>query len=304
MVHLCNKTLTMLYQQYCERCVNHHPALHDDVPHCHNCGAAAGGKYCAACGQSTRLHVASAAEFIHEFIGHYVALEGRLWQSLKFLLLRPGFLTAEYIAGRRVRYVEPLRLYLTFSLLFFALFKLGGVEVVKIDPAPPAAIAVRSEQTTGAASSGSAAALTGLNPSVSARVNALLNKSPQEQSRALTTAFFSYAPYAGFCLMPLFAFFLKLLYLGSGKRYGEHLLFALHANAFAFLILGAAIVLPWGFGQFVLMMWMAAYLPLAMQRVYGGRKLLTALRWIVLSLLHMLSLALALAAAFGMALIG
>ena len=35
---------------------------------------------------------------------------GRRWP---LLLFKPGFLTAEYIAGRRVRYVEPLRVYLT-----------------------------------------------------------------------------------------------------------------------------------------------------------------------------------------------
>jgi hypothetical protein len=39
-----------------------------------------------------------------EFIGHYVALEGKLWKSLLLLLFRPGQLTLEYINGRRVRY--------------------------------------------------------------------------------------------------------------------------------------------------------------------------------------------------------
>ncbi len=50
--------------------------------------------------------------------------------------------------------------------------------------------------------------------------------------------FFAYVPYAMFCLMPVFALYLRLLYLRSGRRYGEHMLFALHANAFAFLLLG------------------------------------------------------------------
>ncbi|UUZ46847.1 hypothetical protein LP420_24115 [Massilia sp. B-10] len=49
-------------------------------------------------------------------------------------------------------------------------------------------------------------------------------------------------PYAMFCLMPLFALYLKLLYLGSGRRYGEHLLFALHSNAFAFAMFGLMIM--------------------------------------------------------------
>lgn len=45
---------------------------------CRNCGATTSGNYCANCGQETRLHAPSFGEFMHEFIGHYVALEGRL----------------------------------------------------------------------------------------------------------------------------------------------------------------------------------------------------------------------------------
>src|SRR6478672_7835883 len=99
---------------------------HTAPSHCHNCGAATKGNFCADCGQETTLHVASAREFLHEFIGHYVALEGKLWKSLALLLFRPGRLTLEYIKGRRVRYVQPLRLYLTFSLIFFAVMKYSG----------------------------------------------------------------------------------------------------------------------------------------------------------------------------------
>ncbi len=271
---------------------------HQIASHCHNCGAAVEYHFCAVCGQTTRLHVASAAEFIHEFIGHYVALEGRLWQSLRLLLLRPGFLTAEYIAGRRVRYVEPLRLYLTFSLLFFALFKFGGYEVIKIDG--PTAPMAHAQAASGPAAP-LAATVVGLDPVWSARVQRFLDKPPDEQGRLYAKAFFSYAPYAIFCLMPVFALYLKLLYAGSGRRYGEHLLFALHANAFAYIALAALMVVPWDLARFLLVLWLAAYLPLSMRRVYGGSKKLTALRWVVLALLHIASIALAILAAFALA---
>ncbi|MGK5036920.1 DUF3667 domain-containing protein [Janthinobacterium sp. LB3P118] len=46
------------------------------------------------------------------------------------LLFRPGALSNEYIAGRRVRYVEPLRVYLTFSILFFAILKFGSGDLL------------------------------------------------------------------------------------------------------------------------------------------------------------------------------
>src|SRR5450830_879436 len=93
---------------------------------CANCETPLSGHYCSHCGQEAVLHHASTREFLHEFVGHYVALEGKLWGSLVRLLFRPGLLTNEYIRGRRVRFVQPLRLYLSFSLLFFALLKIGG----------------------------------------------------------------------------------------------------------------------------------------------------------------------------------
>ena len=72
-----------------------------DAPQCRNCGTAAPLKYCANCGQETRLHVPSAREFIHEFVTHYIAIEGKLWRTLKLMLFKPGCLTTEYLAGRR-----------------------------------------------------------------------------------------------------------------------------------------------------------------------------------------------------------
>jgi hypothetical protein len=77
---------------------------------CANCDTpfdtpAAPPRYCPQCGQETTLHPPSVAEFAHEFVGHYVALEGPLWKTLGLLLFRPGRLTSEYLRGRRRRYV-------------------------------------------------------------------------------------------------------------------------------------------------------------------------------------------------------
>jgi hypothetical protein len=103
-------------------------------------------------------------------------------------------------------------------------------------------------------------------------------------------------------MMPVFAFYLKMLYLGSGRRYGEHLLFALHTNAFAFLAMTLAMLpLVPGIVEFAIWTWLTFYLPTAMRRVYGGSRKLTALRWIVLMLFHLVTLgaAIVLAMAYG-----
>ena len=313
--------------------------------HCPNCGARIAGQFCQGCGQPAHLHVPSAREFLHEFIAHYVALEGKLWKSLALLLFRPGRLTRDYIEGKRARYVEPLRLYLSFSIIFFAIFKLGGANIGIGKPdTPPAGRAEASvEQKAGKAREATVAPAlrareqareerrlareknndqdlivlgegddakaerlaASVHPALGAKVAQFLQLPKEERNDAMLRALSSYTPYAIFLLMPVFAALLKLLYLGSGRRYGEHLLFALHTNAFAFLALSLWMLVPdfiplIGFGLGV---WLVFYLPTAMRKVYGGSRRLTALRWIVLMTLHLLCIVLAIFAVAGLAVV-
>jgi hypothetical protein len=297
--------------------LTHHASLA-----CKNCGADAQGNYCHQCGQATHLHVPSAREFLHEFIAHYVALEGKLWKTLALLIARPGLLTCEYVQGRRVRYLEPLRVYLTFSIIFFALFKLSGVEVARFDDPSPAMAAAVADGRAKETVLGPAlvqdvaeyekvlAALnkkaSNLHPVLRERIARFMSLSSQAQKAALKQAFYSYTPYAIFAMMPLFALYLKILYLGSGRRYGEHFLFALHVNAFAFLMLSVMILVPetWKFITFALLLWLVFYLPLAMRRVYESGWLSTLVRWIVLIFAHIATLVSAVLTVMGMVLMG
>ena len=286
---------------------------HQHAGFCKNCDAATSGNYCPQCGQATHLHVPSAREFLHEFVSHYVALEGKLWRSLKMLFFKPGLLSREYIEGRRVCYVEPLRLYLTFSIIFFALFKFSGVEIYNDDSpggAAPAAISAPANSPPPAAAPAPGKGRVELTDrerevarefgTVDSRLGTgtenLFRMARLSQGEAAKRAFYSYTPYAVFLLMPVFALFLKLLYLGSGRRYGEHFLFALHTNAFAFFTMSLFILADgWDFVRVVLLAWLVFYLPTAMRRVYGGSRRNTVLRWVVLLSLHMLSLSMVVA---------
>jgi hypothetical protein len=297
-------------------------AHHHDIPSvCPNCDTpSGGGNYCQHCGQETHLHKASFAEFAHEFIGHYVALEGRLWGTFTRLMFRPGLLTLEYMRGRRKRYVEPLRLYLSLSIIFFALLKFTGAEPVKMADSA-VAVAQQEELKKGIAkeaggirddiirngrtvdADGNQIELPDVfrekAPGLMKQVDHFNALDTEGRGKLLSDGFFKYGPYAMFALMPLFALYLKFLYLGSGKRYGEHLLFALHTSAFAF-VLFAAINLSDGFVKFVEICWLLGYLPWAMRRVYGGSRWATFLRWSLLMLAHGISLVMALLAAWGM----
>lgn len=264
---------------------------------CRNCGAGTTGNFCHMCGQETRLHAPSFSEFMHEFIGHYVALEGRLWGTMSRLLFRPGLLTNEYLGGRRKRYVEPLRLYLSLSIIFFAVMKLSDASVATVDarPEPPparsaAAPAKAPPPAPASVNDNLEQVLAREAPGVFQAFDRFDKMSSEGKSAVMQAGFYKYAPYAIFLLMPVFAFWLKLLYAGRGKRYGEHMLFALHANSFAFIMLGVFIFLPDGFLKFAAFCWVVGYLPWAMQRVYRKGRWGTFWRWLLLAALHGASL--------------
>ena len=87
---------------------------------CANCGARLVGRYCSECGQRHHDHpVHDFWHFISEALEDLTHADSRLWRTLSALLFRPGLLTREFLEGRRVRYLPPVRLYLVVSLVFF-----------------------------------------------------------------------------------------------------------------------------------------------------------------------------------------
>jgi uncharacterized protein DUF3667 len=88
---------------------------------CRNCGEPLPGRYCSACGQKAGRVEVTVRELAHEAFHEFTHLDTKIAQTLKLLLFKPGELTAEFLRGRRARYIPPLRLYLVCSLVFFAL---------------------------------------------------------------------------------------------------------------------------------------------------------------------------------------
>jgi hypothetical protein len=101
---------------------------------CANCHAALGGEYCASCGQRHEPHVHRLSHFAGEAFESISHADSRLWRTLGYLLTRPGFLTREFFAGRRVSYLPPFRLYLVISVVFFLVAGPGkDTEIIHIE---------------------------------------------------------------------------------------------------------------------------------------------------------------------------
>lgn len=91
---------------------------------CQNCNFQLADEYlyCPKCGQKDTSKLASVRGLIVDFLGDYFTFDSKIFKSLRPLVFRPGFLTLEYLKGKRVSYIPPLRLYLFVSIFFFVVF--------------------------------------------------------------------------------------------------------------------------------------------------------------------------------------
>jgi Protein of unknown function (DUF3667) len=86
---------------------------------CLNCNARVYDKFCGVCGQENIEPQESVLHLLRHFFEDITHFDGKFFTSLKYLLLKPGFLTREYVAGRRMSYLNPVRFYIFTSFLFF-----------------------------------------------------------------------------------------------------------------------------------------------------------------------------------------
>jgi hypothetical protein len=89
------------------------------LTYCENCGAELRGQWCAQCGQAAVDYRRSFRHVIADVLESFLNWDSKFFTTIALLLFKPWRLTNEFLAGKRVRYVNPLRLYLLASILFF-----------------------------------------------------------------------------------------------------------------------------------------------------------------------------------------
>lgn len=334
-----------------------HPEGH---PHaCENCATPLQGEYCHHCGQHVHNPVRSFGHAVEEVFESFWHLDGRIFRTLR-RLLAPGRLAQDYLAGRRVPYVQPMRLFVVLCVLTFFVGRLvvhfgsdavdvraGGRPIAQARtveeverlrggqvaslrqaraalPAPLEQATEGLEQTLEAvhaqadarirdpggtppprpqATATDADAAPAAPPAEDwgARLGRRIERNAarlEQDPELLKNAFLGSVPTALFLLVPLFALLLKLVYLGSGRLYLEHLVVALYSHAFLCLALlgqmllaalsdwrgGRLAVLDWTLDllMLALWLWMPAYLLLMQKRVYAEGWIATLARFTVL----------------------
>ena len=272
---------------------------HAAAAHCRNCGAEAPGAYCPHCGQETALRLPTLREFLREAAGRYVAIDGRFWRTVIALVSRPGFLTREYLAGRRRRYIRPARIYLFATLIFFGVSRLFVAPIdllhVQADNAGEAKVLPPDKGFDLRLEPGQFYGP----PALLERWNRFNGLDKQAKVDQLRDGGLRYAPYAMFALLPAIGLLLKILYLGRARRYpqrprlyGAHMVFAAYNHAFVFVAATAMLLLP-SIAARLIGFWIVAYLVWSMHVVYGGSWIGVLARAAVLALVYAVLIGLA-----------
>jgi hypothetical protein len=269
---------------------------------CRNCGAIAAGNFCPNCGQETTLALPSAARFLREAAGRYIAFDGRFWRTMHRLVFRPGVLTVDYLAGRRRRYVRPGRLFVGLSIVMFAVLRLAVTtpEIVAKDSAAAARPGTRAVVEGDVDILGAVPPAAVLAP-IRSRLEAFDRLTSQQKIEQVTTGMLRYGPWAAIGLLPVFALLLRIAYAGRTTRhprrprlYAAHLVFGAHNHAFLFVAATLLVVIPSTAVRATLGVWMTIYALASMKTVYGGGWVGIVLRALLIAVVYLTFFAVAL----------
>ena len=220
-------------------------------------------------------------------------MDSRLVQSIKFLFTKPGFLTREYVSGRRVSYLPPLRLYLVASVIFFL-----SITVKTMIPELRTNRLIQEFSESGSIDSALAKVEHKLPAASERRNQGLVEEDSLSGPMSLTVGSRQFGVEQGdflaqfrdrfakmmFLLLPVAAFWLKLFYWRRQKLYVEHLIFSLHVHAFIFSLLILTVLFDFKIVTWAVILASLIYLYLAMKAYYAQPHGKTALKMLLLLL--------------------
>jgi hypothetical protein len=249
------------------------------MENCANCAAPLSGPYCSACGQRVLHHGLALGEFLGDAAEVITHADSRFWRTFGPLLFRPGYLTQQYVAGRRASFLPPFRLYLVLSVVFFLLIPLtssapdmAGKTPVQISTPAQVRAALQKEIDESKDPEEKAAlqkqllqydtistklvpSLVGkrvdctsfvdagsFRPWLHGRLMTACDRIQSDHGRELGLNLLHNLGRAMFVLLPLLAALMLPLYWRQRRQYVEHLLLLLHNHAFIFLALSVLMV--------------------------------------------------------------
>lgn len=180
---------------------------------CQNCGAHFIGNYCSSCGQSSTAHVEKTVfSIIKHFFEEMFTWDSRFFLSVKYLFIKPGYLTHEYMLGRINKYISPLKMFLfTSFVLFFIMISIESDQYnLIVDEGSDDDYITQYILDKKASSNES---------------EEMFIKNFNDQMNSNVTLYI-------FAVMFIFSVLLKLIYINKEYYYSEHVVFTLHFFTF------------------------------------------------------------------------
>ncbi len=247
-------------------------------PICQNCGETVSHRFCSYCGQENTESRQTFRHLLMHFFEDITHYEGKFWKTMKYLFFRPAYLTREFLSGRRMSYVPPVRLYIFISFVTFLLpHILPEYEASEEKEISQTSLAedARIHNTFSFRNNSDGMSLVIPNNFKSLeQLDSLMKYDPYymgdsdleywmnkrflhmqkysafELGEKFKEAFSSNFPKALFAYMPLFAMVLMLFHRKKGWMYFDHAIFTLHY--FSFLLLYVALTQIFNLSEYIL----------------------------------------------------
>ena len=237
------------------------------------------GLFCSQCGQHAVDYRRSFGRVFLDALDSFLNWDSKFFATIGLLLVRPWRLTIDFLAGKRVRYVNPLRLYLLVSIIFFFAIHLLAQRAnidrhTKWGQQPmtreaKAKLEQKLARLPSEAQTEVRAAIaeprkdgpffgvgTSANDPNTSGFEKWMNKRVKEKIgengvnlKVFFVTLVSNLPVMMLCCIPLFAFVLKVLYIRRRFLYIDHLIYALHIHAFAYLAIMIVGFCSWELAQ-------------------------------------------------------
>lgn len=246
--------------------------LPDNPQHCPTCNTPFQGNFCYACGEKKPSKKDyTLKKYLTQALDIFTHFDGKFFTTIKYLLFYPGKLTEENLAGRKVRLMKPLQLYVILSLVYFFLMKSIDVFLSYLQYEIEYDAKILETAKNHAAKAG--LTLT----EYIGRFDAIL---PNTSKTFI------------FILVPMIAIGIWILYFRKSKQFVPHLIFSTHLFSFILvftLIYFQGIIYPlhslgvitkgqrfWVIGFDALVM--TAYIFFSLKRVYKQNVFVTAIK--------------------------
>ena len=188
---------------------------------CINCKSKLKGPYCYQCGEKIVTEKDfTIKKLLEQTVDVFTHLDSKIFSTLKFLLLKPGKLSEDYVAGLRKPFMKPFQIFFLTNILFFLL--LSNVDIFRI----PSAYLFNEINHWGY----------NVTKIVEQKIIET-NKTKNEIALVYDLKSAILAKTYVITFIPLLSFVFALLFIRKKLQIGKHIVFATHLFSFLILIL-------------------------------------------------------------------